>query len=86
MALFPVSSLVENDFVIQVVAVDTEDTMDEVAVKCAYHSVGKRVEAQPDKVMRVKRHSNGEIFPRDMKIKDAGLLATETIDVDFCDE
>jgi len=81
MALFPLFSLFENDFVIQVVPVDTEDSMDEVAQKCAYHTVGRRQVAQPDKVMRVKRHSNGELFPRDMKVQDASLLPTETIDV-----
>jgi len=85
MALFPLSSLFENDFVIQVVPVDTEDTMDEVAQKCAFHSVNRRIEVQEGKVMRIKRHSNKELFPRDMKVANAGLLPTETIDVFYSD-
>lgn len=85
MALFPLFSLFENDFVVQVVPVDTEDSMDEVAQKCAYHSVDRRIEAQDGKVIRVKRHSNSELFPRDMKVADAGLLPTETIDVFYSD-
>jgi len=86
MALFPLSSNFEGDFVLQLVPVDDEITMDEVAAACAEHSVNRRVRPQPDKVMRVRRHSNGELFPRDMKVKDAGLMPTETVDVIFADE
>jgi len=81
MALFPLFGLFEDDFVVQVLPVDTEDSMDEVAQKLAHHVIDRRQRAQEGKVMRVKRHSNGELFPRDMKVQDAGLLPTETIDV-----
>ncbi|WP_199699158.1 toluene-4-monooxygenase system B family protein [Oleomonas cavernae] len=43
MALFPLSSNFEGDFVIQVVVVDDGATMDEVAAACAVHSVNRRV-------------------------------------------
>ncbi len=81
MAAFPLFSLFENDFVIQVVPVDTEDIMDEVAKKCAYHSINRRVLPQENKILRIKRHSNGELFSRNMKVKDANLLPTETIEI-----
>jgi len=81
MALFPLFALYEDDFVVQVLPVDTEDTMDVVAEKCAHHVVNRRQKPQPNKVKRVKRHSNGELFPRDMLVQDAGLLPTETIDI-----
>ena len=83
MALFPIHSNFERDFVIQLVPVDTEDTMDQVAEKCAYHSIGRRVKAQPDMVLRVRHHENGTVFPRDMKVADAGLRPTETLDIIF---
>lgn len=86
MALFPLSSLFEDDFVIQLVPVDTEDNMDDVAQKCAYHSVNRRVLPVDGKVMRVKRHSNGEVFPRNMRVQDANLLATETIEVFYSND
>jgi toluene monooxygenase system protein B len=86
MALFPLSSNFEGDFVLQLVPVDDEITMDAVAAACAEHSVNRRVRPQPDKVMRVRRHTTGEMFPRDMLVKDSGLLPTETIDVVFADE
>jgi toluene monooxygenase system protein B len=85
MALFPLGSNFEGDFVIQLLPVDTENTMDEVAAAAAHHSVGRRVKAQPSKVMRVRRHGDDEFFPRDMKLEDSGLAPTETIDVVFAD-
>jgi toluene monooxygenase system protein B len=83
MAAFPLNSNFEGDFVIQLVAVDSEDTMDAVAEKCAYHSVGRRVTPQPDKIMRVRKHGDTLLLPRDLRVCDAGLRPTETIDVVF---
>lgn len=85
MAIFPLSSNFEGDFVIQLVVVDDAATMDEVAAACAVHSVNRRVAPRPGKVMRVRRHSTGEVFPRDLQVKSAGLMPTETIDVIFSD-
>ncbi|HGG60367.1 MAG TPA: toluene monooxygenase [Gammaproteobacteria bacterium] len=86
MALFPIHSNFERDFVIQLVPVDTEDTMDEVAEKCAHHSIDRRVRRQPGKVLRVRHHEKGTLFPRDMKVSEAGLRPTETLDILFMDE
>ncbi|ROZ78064.1 toluene-4-monooxygenase system B family protein [Ramlibacter sp. WS9] len=47
MALFPVYGVFAGDFVPHLVAVDTEDTMDQVAAKIAVHSVGRRVPRPP---------------------------------------
>ncbi|MBQ0725092.1 MAG: toluene-4-monooxygenase system B family protein [Cycloclasticus sp.] len=85
MAAFPISSNFEGDFVMQLIPVDTEDTMDQVAEKCAYHSIGRRVVAQPDKVLRVRMHQTNENYPRDMKVSEAGWRPTETLDIIFAD-
>ena len=85
MALFPIMSNFENDFVVQLVPVDTDDTMDQVAEKCAYHSINRRVRPQPDKVLRVRKHEDGTLFPRDMRVSEAGLRPTEALDVVFMD-
>jgi len=85
MALFPLSSNFEGDFVLQLLPVDTENTMDEIAAAAAEHSVNRRVRPQPDKVMRVRRHGDTALFPRDMKLVDSGLKPTETIDIIFSD-
>ena len=86
MAAFPLFSNFQHDFVIQLVPVDTENTMDEVAKAAAYHSVGRRVAAQPDKIMRVRKQDAEEFFPRNMKVKDSGLKPTETVEIIFSDE
>lgn len=80
MAQFPLHSNFEGDFVVQLVMVDSQDTMEEVAAACAYHSVNRRVRPKPG-VLRVRRHRQGEFFPLDMKISESGLKPTEVIDV-----
>ena len=47
MALFPLTSNFEEDFVLQLLAVDTDHTMDQVAAAAAHHSVGRRVADRP---------------------------------------
>ncbi|MCF4167012.1 toluene-4-monooxygenase system B family protein [Zavarzinia compransoris] len=85
MALFPLSSNFEGDFVVQLVVVDDGATMDEVASACAVHSIDRRVAPRPGKVLRIRRHSTGELYPREMLVKNTGLMPTETIDVIFSD-
>ena len=86
MAAFPLFSNFQHDFVILLLPVDTENTMDEVAEAAAYHSVGRRVAAQPDKVMRVRKQGAEAFFPRNLKVKDSGLKPTETVDIIFSDK
>jgi toluene monooxygenase system protein B len=81
MALFPLTSNFEGDFVLQLVAVDTDNTMDEVAAAAAHHSVGRRVRARPNAILRVRRQGAEGFLPRDMKVVDSGLKPTETIEI-----
>ena len=86
MAAFPIISNFQYDFVLQLVPVDTDNTMDEVAAAAAHHSIGRRVAPQPDKILRVRKQGADDFFPRDMKVADSGLEPTETIDIIFADE
>ncbi len=81
MALFPVSSNFEGDFVLQLVAVDSENTMDQVAAAAAVHSVGRRVRARPGCILRIRQQGSKEFFPRTMKVSESGLKPTETIEI-----
>ncbi len=81
MALFPLSSNFEGDFVVLLVAVDTESTMDEVAAAAAHHSVGRRVKARTGHILRVRKQGTQEFFPRAMKVADADLRPTECIEI-----
>lgn len=82
MALFPVISNFVGDFVLQLVPVDTDDTMDEVAAKCAEHSVGRRVAPQ-DSPLRVRRQGDAEPFARDLVLGEAGIAPMECLEVFF---
>ncbi|NMG43005.1 toluene monooxygenase [Aromatoleum toluvorans] len=81
MALFPLTSNFEGDFVLQLVPVDTEDTMDDVAAAAAIHSVGRRVKARPGCILRVRRQGTEDFLPRTMKVSESGLRPTETVEI-----
>jgi toluene monooxygenase system protein B len=81
MALFPITSNFEGDFVLQLVAVDSENTMDEVAAAAAVHSVGRRVRARPGQILRIRRQGGAEFLPRTMRVSESGLKPTETIEI-----
>ena len=85
MALFPVISNFQHDFVLLLVPVDTENTMDEVAAAAAHHSVGTRVAPRPDKVIRVRRQGAVEFFPRSAKLAETDIRPMETLEFIFCD-
>lgn len=48
MALFPIIGRFEGDFCAHLVAVDTDDTFDQIAEKVAVHTVGRRLPVNPD--------------------------------------
>lgn len=79
MAMFPLTSNFQEDFVLQLVAVDTENNMDEVAAATAFHSVGRRVKPRPG-ILRVRRQGASEPFPRTMKLSETGLRPMECIE------
>lgn len=83
MALFPISSNFDGDFVLKLVPVDTDNTMDEVAAAAAEHSVGIHVPNQTGKVIRARKQGAAEPFPREMTIADSGLEPTDTVEFYF---
>ncbi|HVW51875.1 MULTISPECIES: toluene-4-monooxygenase system B family protein [unclassified Trinickia] len=85
MALFPLISNFQYDFVLQLVAVDTDNTIDEVAAAAAHHSVGRRVAPRPDKVVRVRRQGGDTFYPRNAKLSDTDIVPMETLEFIFCD-
>ena len=83
MALFPLSMKFSGDFVCKLLPIDTENTMAEVADAAALNAVGMHVAAQPGKTIRIKRQGDDAPFDLKMKVKDSGLLPTETIELYF---
>ena len=85
MALFPVISNFQYDFVLLLVPVDTENTMDEVAAAAAHHSVGRRVAPRPGKVVRVRRQGSADFFPRDRRLRETDIKPLECLEFIFTD-
>ncbi|WP_338051191.1 toluene-4-monooxygenase system B family protein [Pseudonocardia acidicola] len=77
-APFPVQGIVEGDFVIVLVPVDTEDPMPVVAEKIAYHAVNRRV-PERDQPMAV-RH-NGRVLAPESTVVDAGVAPLDVLEV-----
>lgn len=86
MALFPVISNFQFDFLLQLVAVDTDNSMDEVAAAAAHHSVGRRVAPQPGKVIRVRRQGSDTFYPRQAKLSQTDIKPMEALEFIFCDD
>lgn len=85
MALFPIISNFQFDFLLQLVPVDTDNTMDEVCAAAAHHSVGRRVAPQPDKVVRVRRQGATDFFPRQAKLHETDIQPMEALEFIFCE-
>jgi toluene monooxygenase system protein B len=80
MALFPLTSNFVGDFVLQLVAVDDGDTMDQVAAKCAEHSVGRRLPDR-DGVLRVRVQGTDAPIDRSQTVAATGLGPMECVEV-----
>lgn len=85
MASMPIISNFQGDFVLQLVAVDSEDTMDKVAAAAAHHSVGKRVAPRPDKIVRVRRQDDTAFFPREATLAAMGVKPMECLEFIFAE-
>ena len=80
MAMFPLTSNFQEDFVLQLIAVDSESDMDQVAAAAAVHSVGRRVKPRPG-VLRVRRQGRTEALPRTMTVAQSGLRPMECVEI-----
>ncbi|WP_156296908.1 toluene-4-monooxygenase system B family protein [Mycobacterium paragordonae] len=69
MAPFPITARFVGDFIAQLVAIDTEDTWDQVAEKVAVHVVGRRV-AAPDPHPGYEVSLGDSVLPADGKVAD----------------
>ena len=83
MAALPIVSNFESDFVLQLVEVDEEDSMDAVAQKCAHHSIGRRVAARPGTVLRVRLQDAEAPLPREQTVAGAGIAPMDTVEILF---
>jgi toluene monooxygenase system protein B len=81
MALFPFISNFQNDFVLQLVAVDSDDDMDKVAAAAAHHSLNRRVRPQPGKTLRVRLQGADQPFARNLKVEASGIAPMSCLEI-----
>jgi hypothetical protein len=80
MALIPIYGRFVGDFTVHLVAVDTEDTIDEVAHKIAAHAVGRRLPAQPA-AKGLEVSTEGRTLAPNSRLKDIAPRALQWLDV-----
>ncbi len=83
MAALPIVSNFESDFVLQLVEIEEDDSMDLVAEKCAHHSIGRRVAPRPGTILRVRLQNADGPFPRDQTVSGAGIAPMDTVEIFF---
>ena len=78
MALFPIQGIYQDDFVVLLVPIDTEDPMTVVAEKIAHHAAGVRV---PPHEGELRVRYEGEFLPPDATVVDAGVPPMGVLEV-----
>lgn len=74
--MIPLSGLFDGDFVVQLLAVDEKDTIEQLAEKMAELAVGLRIKKQ-DKPFEVL--FQGERLANNAKIEDVGLTPMDYV-------
>ena len=80
MTTIPIYGRFVGDFAAHMVAVDTEDTIDEVAGKIAAHAVGRRLPARPA-AKGFDVSSGGRILTGTSHLKDIAPRPLQWLDV-----
>lgn len=80
MAQIPLISNFEGDFVLQLIAIDSDNTIDELAAAAAHHSVGRRVRNRPGQVIRVRKAGSTELLRRDQRVSEVGLAPMDSLE------
>lgn len=74
--MIPLAGIFDGDFVVQLLAVDEKDTVEQLAEKMAEHAVGLRIKQQ-DKPLEVL--FQGERLANNEKIEDVGLTPMDYV-------
>jgi toluene monooxygenase system protein B len=82
MATIPLTAAHREDFVILLVLVDTEDSMEEVAAKVAAHTVGIRVPAKP---APLQVFWQGKPLPPTAKVAEVGIQPMDFVEVAYAE-
>jgi toluene monooxygenase system protein B len=81
MAEIPLATSFEGDFILKLVVVDEDDTMDQVAAKTAAHTAGRTAPANGRRVLRVRRQGSPTPLARAATVAAVKLGPMECIEV-----
>lgn len=84
MSALPIISNFQGDFVLQLVLTDTTKTVAEMIEDAAYHSVGKRVKAQPGKVVRVRKQDSTTFYDAKTRVDQTDIQPMDCLEFIFC--
>lgn len=79
MALLPLQGMVRGDFVVHLIPVDDQDSMNAVADKIARHTLGRRLPLTTEQ-LRVFTADGRELTP-DSTVVEAGLQPLDVLEV-----
>jgi len=80
MALIPVYGRFVGDFTAHLVAVDTEDTIEQVAAKIAVHAVGRRMPEEPG-AKGFELLADGRLLAPGSRLRDLSPRPLQWLDV-----
>ncbi len=81
MALTPVVVMIKGDFLYHLIAVDSEQTVAEVAALANVIGMGRMRPDCEGRTLAVRKHKTTEPFPPSMKIADTGLQPMDGLDI-----
>jgi toluene monooxygenase system protein B len=80
MASLPLTTSFEGDFILKLVVVDEDDTMDRIAAAIASHTADRTAPAR-SAVLRVRRQGMAAPFGRSVTARAANLEPMECVEV-----
>lgn len=84
MSALPFISNFQGDFVLQLVLTDNSKTIAELIDDAAHHSVGKRVKAQPGKVIRVRKQDSTAFYDSKARVDQTDIQPMDCLEFIFC--
>lgn len=81
MALVPVVVMIKGDFLYHLIAVDTEQTMGEIADHANVIGMGRMRPDIEGRTLAIRKHQTIEPFSRDLKAGEAGLKPMDALEV-----
>ncbi|GAB2180124.1 hypothetical protein DLREEDagrD3_03470 [Denitratisoma sp. agr-D3] len=69
---------------LQLVVTDTSKTVAELIDDAAVHSLGKRVKAQPGKIVRVRRQDGESFYDARLRVDQTDIQPMDCLEFIFC--